>query len=81
MSDGFSDLVVRSNAFFSELAANYTRDWFEAHKSTYTDDIKKPAEFLGDILAEDLSRLSGTTLKPKLFRVYRDVRFSKDKTP
>ncbi len=81
MSDGFSELIDESNRFFLELKANNTREWFQDRKDFYTAEIKKPAELLADLLAEDLNRLTGVPHKPKLFRIHRDVRFSKDKTP
>lgn len=81
MSDGFETLITRANTFFTQLKANNTRDFYEAHKATYTADIKKPAELLADLLAEDIAKATGKAHKPKLFRIHRDVRFSKDKTP
>ncbi|ABD52922.1 DUF2461 domain-containing protein [Jannaschia sp. CCS1] len=81
MSDGFDTLITRANAFFTDLRANNTRDFYEAHKAAYTTDIKKPAELLADLFAEDLAKRTGKAHKPKLFRIHRDVRFSKDKTP
>ena len=81
MSDGFTDLIDNATVFFAQLAANNSKDWFEPHKEKYTSQIKKPAEFLGEVLAEDLSRATGVSHKAKLFRIHRDVRFSKDKTP
>lgn len=79
--DGFETLIDDANAFFAELKHNNTKDWFAPRKDHYTANIKKPAEFLGEVLAEDFSRISGQVYQPKLFRIYRDVRFSKDKTP
>ena len=81
MSDGFAEMITRANAFFTDLRANNTRDYFEAHKATYNAEIKKPAELFADLFAEDLARLTGAAYKPKVFRIHRDVRFSKDKTP
>lgn len=81
MADGFEALVDTSIAFFSELRDNNSKDWFAPRKEAYKRDIQKPAELLGELIAEDLSRLTGHAHKPKLFRIYRDVRFSKDKTP
>ncbi|MDJ0824935.1 MAG: TIGR02453 family protein [Rhodobacter sp.] len=81
MTDGFTDLIDRSNTFFSELAQNNRKDWFEPRKAQFVDEIKKPAELFMTILAEDIARLTGIAHAPKLFRIYRDVRFSKDKTP
>lgn len=81
MADRFTELIDKSNEFFTELAQNNTRDWYEPRKAHYIANIKKPAELLGEILAEDISRLTGKPHKAKLFRIHRDVRFSKDKTP
>lgn len=81
MSDGFAELIDRSNAFFAELARNNSRDWFAPRKDHYTTEIRRPAELLADLVAEDLSRLTGTAHSAKVFRIYRDVRFSKDKSP
>ncbi len=81
MSDGFVELIDSSNVFFSELSKNNSKGWFEPQKARYIDEIKKPGELLANLFAEDLARLCGASFKPKLFRIYRDVRFSKDKTP
>jgi uncharacterized protein (TIGR02453 family) len=81
MADGFEQMVDAAVPFFTELAANNSKAWFEPHKDRYTADIKKPAEFMADLLAEDLARVTGKAHSPKVFRIYRDVRFSKDKTP
>jgi len=79
--DGFTEMIDVSNAFFTELERNNTKDWFNPRKDHYNANIKKPAELFGSLLAEDISRITGKTYAPKLFRIYRDVRFSKDKTP
>ncbi len=81
MSDGFSEMLVTANGFFKKLAANNAKPFYEEHKAFYVSEIKKPAELLADLLAEDLARLTGVAHKPKVFRIHRDVRFSKDKTP
>ncbi len=81
MSDGFEALITRANAFFTRLAANNTRDFYEAHKAAYIAEIRKPAELLADLFAEDLAKHTGRAHTPKVFRIHRDVRFSKDKTP
>ena len=81
MSDGFTDLIGRSNQFFAGLQDNNRKDWYEPRKEHYVSEIKNPAALLAELLAEDLHRLTGQAHKPKLFRIYRDVRFSLDKTP
>ncbi|MEM7521154.1 MAG: DUF2461 domain-containing protein [Pseudomonadota bacterium] len=80
-TDGFTQMIDESNAFFAQLKQNNTKDWFQPRKEHYTENIKKPAEFFADLMADDLSRIAGRPMKPNLFRIYRDVRFSKDKTP
>jgi len=77
--DPFARLIPEARAFLTELAANNTRDWFTAHKTRYETELKAPAQLLLDQIAHDLA--PGLSLKPKLFRAQRDVRFSKDKTP
>lgn len=81
MSDGFAEMIARANGFFAELAANNSKDFFEPRKEFYRDEIRKPAELLGDLMAEDIARHTGQPHGPKVFRIHRDVRFSKDKTP
>ena len=67
--------------FLCDLNRNNNRAWFTKHKKRYKDQVESPArEFLED-LTPRLSDLVGHPLGGKLFRIYRDVRFSKDKTP
>jgi uncharacterized protein (TIGR02453 family) len=81
MADGFEGMIAEARDFFTRLRADNTRDFFEANKATYTDRIRKPAELLADLFAEDLARATGAAHGPKVFRIHRDVRFSADKTP
>ena len=60
--------------FYDELEVHNTKAWWEAHKATYEQDVKAPMEAL-------LEELRGEFGEAKLFRPYRDIRFSKDKTP
>jgi len=70
--------------FFKELAGNNNRDWFMANKSRYEESVKKPFElFIEDMitrLSKEDKRIN-MTAKESIFRIYKDVRFSKDKTP
>lgn len=65
--------------FLNELKANNTREWFNAHKPTFTTYQNEVKAFYQEV--ED--RLAQTDIieRHKVFRIYRDVRFSKDKTP
>lgn len=75
------DLPAEAIAFLRDLKANNTRDWFRANKARYDRDVKDPLEgFRADLCAR-LSDLTGTALQAKSFRLHRDMRFSKDKTP
>ena len=70
--------------FLKKLSRNNNREWFEKNKSRYLE-IKGEfetfvTEVLHDMTAFDES-LAGLNPKKLTFRIYRDVRFSKDKTP
>lgn len=77
----FTDDFVQ---FFKELAANNNRDWFQANKKRYEGSVKKPFEnFISDLIAKVREQEPDLKLEPKeaIFRINRDIRFSKDKTP
>lgn len=67
--------------FLNNLKANNNRDWFIENKAIHEATCKMPAKALADEVSERLRAFTGVDHKPKLFRVNRDVRFSKDKTP
>lgn len=74
-------------AFLSALAENNKREWFEAHRQEYEDFVRTPAlDFISD-MSDEMPAISRHFLaQPKkvggsLMRIYRDTRFSKDKTP
>ncbi|PWJ22278.1 DUF2461 domain-containing protein [Jannaschia seohaensis] len=81
MSDGFTEMLDRAQAFYGDLARNNSKDWFEPRKEAWKRDIEAPAKLLAEIMAEELSRLTGDAHTGKVFRINRDVRFSKDKSP
>lgn len=69
--------------FFLSLALQNDRDWFQAHRAEYQQGWAEPMALL---LAEVREGLRGAYGKrsladPKVFRINRDVRFSKDKSP
>jgi uncharacterized protein (TIGR02453 family) len=73
------------HTFFKDLAANNNRDWYHANKSRYESEVKKPFEnFIKDLIVEiskEDSLIAGTEAKDCIFRIFRDTRFSADKTP
>ena len=66
---------------FEHLEANNNKEWFEQHKEYYNPTIKRPAELFSELIADNISDLTGKTHFGKVYRIYRDVRFSKDKRP
>lgn len=60
--------------FYDDLEMDNTKSFWEAHKSTYDEAVATPMRALTASLEDEF----GTA---KIFRPYRDVRFSKDKTP
>jgi len=73
--------------FFCDLKKNNDREWFEANKQRYEDDVRTPLLAFIDDFAEPLYKISphfradARKVGGSLFRIFRDVRFSKDKSP
>lgn len=65
--------------FLKQLEKNNTREWFAAHKSEYELVIKENKTFFNQVYHElqEHDNLKGI----HIFRIYRDLRFSKDQTP
>ncbi len=69
--------------FLEDLAANNHREWFTANRPRY-DAAKKEVELLVKVLLERVQTfqdLGKTEVKDCIFRINRDVRFSKNKAP
>ncbi len=68
-----------SMQFLTDLRENNDRTWFTANKSRYTRANAEMKAFLATLVEEmnKKDQIEGS----KLFRIYRDIRFSKDKTP
>ena len=65
--------------FFKQLAKNNNREWFEQHKPEFKAFETEVKQF-GEALKDKLNQHDSID-RFKVFRIYRDVRFSKDKTP
>ena len=65
--------------FLKELKNNNNREWFNDHKAEFQVEQKKAKEFYAEVM-ESL-KTHDDIESVKIFRIYRDVRFSKDKTP
>jgi uncharacterized protein (TIGR02453 family) len=90
MSDmpSFPGFPVEGLSFLEGLAQNNNREWFEAHKDDYRSYLLEPAQDFVVALGERLKLLSPeiaydtrTNGSGSIMRIYRDLRFSKDKTP
>jgi uncharacterized protein (TIGR02453 family) len=70
--------------FFDHLSKNNNKDWFDANRSTYEEEVKKPfrklVEDLTEKLAKDLPEINREASK-SIFRINRDIRFALDKSP
>jgi len=84
MSPYFSPALF---AFLKDLKANNTREWFQTNRERYVADVEAPMlRFIGDLtpglaaispaIVVDRRRMGGS-----MYRIYRDTRFSPDKTP
>lgn len=70
--------------FLKDLSKNNNRDWFHTNKKRYETTTKKPFAAFLDSLIPELQTFYPelqTTAKESVFRIHRDTRFSKDKTP
>lgn len=72
--------------FLKSIQKNNNKEWFEAHKDEYTRFILEPSRAFVEEMGEHLQALVPTInaipkINQSLFRIYRDTRFSKDKTP
>jgi uncharacterized protein (TIGR02453 family) len=70
----FSGIPLEALDFYEDLEMDNSKAFWAAHKDVYERAVRMPIETLAAELAPEF----GT---PKFFRPYRDVRFSKDKTP
>src|SRR5947209_20436926 len=70
----FSGWPEEALDFYDGLAADNTKTYWTKHKDVYTEQVLTPMTELTEELAAEFG-------EPKIFRPYRDIRFSKDKTP
>jgi uncharacterized protein (TIGR02453 family) len=77
---GFADANAK---FFQQLAKNQDRAWFQARKAEFEEGWQAPMkELLAEVRAGiDRAYRHCDLAEPKLFRIFRDVRFAKDKSP
>ena len=84
MNSPFTGIRPAALTFLRGLKRNNRRDWFEARRATYTRELVDPLKSLVEELDVRFAALAPEFVgdpKRSLFRIYRDVRFSKDKSP
>ena len=70
--------------FLAELRLNNNKEWFEKNKPRFENVVKKPFENLVATFIQELEKVEGPwflVAKDCIYRIYRDIRFSPDKTP
>jgi uncharacterized protein (TIGR02453 family) len=77
----FAGLPDEGLAFLEDLEERNTREFFEAHKRLFKEQVQAPFLALVEAAAARLGRSVPGLGPPKVFRIYRDLRFSKDKAP
>lgn len=80
----FSGFPREALEFFRDLERNNNREWFQARKEIYERAVKAPTEALVEAVNADLVGFApGYVTEPRqaIYRIYRDTRFSSDKTP
>lgn len=71
-------------SFLTELARNNDREWFNQHKGSYQDSLESFRDFTALLIAGIVQfdpALNGRDPRDSIFRIYKDVRFSRDKSP
>lgn len=85
--DSFTGFPEDFFVFFEELQRNNRRDWFQENKPRYYESVVNPVSEFIVCMAPRLKKISPHYVadpRPhggSMFRIYRDTRFSKDKTP
>ena len=77
-------IPVEGIRFLKQLKKNNNREWFQAHKPVFEEKLRAPMEAVVDGVNQALAAGAPdyvTDAKKAIFRIYRDTRFSPDKTP
>lgn len=82
----FSGFSKETISFYANLEKNNSKQWFDVNRDTYEREVKQRAESFVVAMGEKLKQLSPTiNAEPRvnrsIFKINRDIRFSKDKTP
>lgn len=84
MAASFPGLPREALKFFRDLERNNRREWFEERKELFLAQVKAPMEALVEAVGAEMLKFapeSVTSPQKAIYRIYRDTRFSGDKTP
>jgi uncharacterized protein (TIGR02453 family) len=84
MRPGFPGFPAEAMKFFRAIEKNNRREWFQPHKHIYEEQVKAPMlELVAAVNAEMRKFAPAYVRDPEraVYRIYRDTRFSRDKTP
>jgi len=80
-SPRFTDSTLK---FLRSIQKNNNREWFRTHRNQYETNVRKPMIEILDRLSVDLLRFAPDLIaspKRSMYRIYRDTRFSSNKSP
>jgi len=81
---GFAGFPKEGIDFFRKLARNNRREWFQPRKTIFEEQVRQPMRTLVEAVNRALARFAPdyvTDPDKAIYRIYRDTRFSNDKTP
>jgi uncharacterized protein (TIGR02453 family) len=78
---GFAGMPDEGLAFLEDLEERNTKAFFDANKAVFREQVQGPFAALVEAAAARLRRSVPDLGQPKIFRIYRDLRFTRDKTP
>lgn len=86
MTDRFNGFLPQAPGFFERLAANNNKAWFEEHRDQYEELLLEPLKLLVGDLADTMSAIDPALITipavdKTISRIYRDTRFSRNKSP
>lgn len=84
MPTSFAGFPQEMVTFFRSLKRNNRREWFQPRKHLFEEHVKKPMTELVEALNSEFAKFAPEYVsdpRKAIFRIYRDTRFSADKTP
>jgi len=84
IGDDFTQFTPKAFTFLRGIARNNRKEWFEEHRADFEREIKRPLALLVEEVDVHLATIAPEIVgspKKSVFRIHRDVRFSKNKAP